>query len=548
MLWTILKIVLFLAAAAALALGVEYLTDSPFALQLAVADMEFTLGPVQAAVAALVVLALLWLLMKLVALVVAVLRFINGDETAISRYFERSRKRRGLEALTDGFLALAAGEGEAAVSKARKAEKLLENRTLTNLLMAQAAQTKGNTALAGEYFKRLLADERSRFVGVQGLMRQQIEAGNTDKARKLAAKALDMHPAHGATQDTLMSLQNESGDWQGARRTLAEVKRAGRLPRDVYHRRDAVLALQQAQACADGGESDLAQDLAIEAHRLSPGLVPAAAMAARAQMARGSSRKAASILKKAWKLAPHPELAQAYAEIEPGESPAERVRRFEKLLSANEGDEARMTRAELLIGAEDFPAARRAIGSLHETAPTQRVMTIMAAIERGEGSDDAVVRGWLARALTAPRGPQWVCENCQHIHSSWVAICEHCKGFDTLSWKSPPDSSGPSATGTEMLPLIVGALRAPEREPEPTPANDADISAEAEPASERQEASPPPPEDAGEGGEESTEKPVNDTPEGAGDKPDRGELAPEAVPEPEDDGERRLEETRRQGF
>jgi HemY protein len=111
-----------------------------------------------------------------------------------------------------------------------------------------------------------------------------------------------------------------------------------------------------------------------------------------------------------------------------------------------------LTRAELLIAAEDFPAARRAVGKLHETAPSQRVMTIMAAIERGEGSDDSVVRGWLARALTAPRGPRWVCEKCQHIHADWVAICENCGAFDTLSWRAPPDSSGPSASGTEMLP------------------------------------------------------------------------------------------------
>ncbi len=474
MLWTILKIVLFLAAVAALAFGVDYLTEYPFALRLSLAQIEFTLGPVQAAAALVVLLGLAWLLLKLVGLLVAVLRFINGDETAISRYFERARKRRGLEALTDGFLALASGEGEKAVTKARKAEKLLENRTLTNLLMAQAAQAKGNSTMASEYYKRLLNDERARFVGVQGLLSQQIEAGNTDKARKLAVKALEMRPTHAPTQDTLLRLQNKSGDWQGARRTLGEVKRAGRLPRDVYYRRDAVLALQQAQKAQDDGDTGIAQDLALEAHRLAPGLVPAAAMAARAQLARGSARKAASILKKAWKQAPHPELAQAFAEIEPAESPAARVKRFEKLLSAHEGNEAAMTRAELLIGAEDFPAARRSIGSLHETAPTQRVMTIMAAIERGEGSDDAVVRGWLARALTAPRGPQWVCESCQHIHSRWTAICENCASFDTLSWQSPPDSSGPSATGTEMLPLIVGALRGPD-----TPDEDAVETAEA---------------------------------------------------------------------
>ena len=44
-----------------------------------------------------------------------------------------------------------------------------------------------------------------------------------------------------------------------------------------------------------------------------------------------------------------------------------------------------------------------------------RALTLMAAIERGAGADDSVVRGWLTRALSAPRGPQWVCDKCQQV-------------------------------------------------------------------------------------------------------------------------------------
>jgi HemY protein len=80
----------------------------------------------------------------------------------------------------------------------------------------------------------------------------------------------------------------------------------------------------------------------------------------------------------------------------------------------------------------------------------------MAAIERGEGADDSVVRGWLTRALTAPRGPQWMCDNCQNIHPAWAATCDNCGSFDTLSWKTPPASDVAMPAGTEMLPLIVG--------------------------------------------------------------------------------------------
>ena len=105
--------------------------------------------------------------------------------------------------------------------------------------------------------------------------------------------------------------------------------------------------------------------------------------------------------------------------IEPDETPVERIKRFAKLTKSQpDHAEAKMLNAELNIAAEDFPEARRALGDLVETAADARSLTIMAAIERGEGASDAVVKGWLARALNAPRGPQWVCDACNHIHAS----------------------------------------------------------------------------------------------------------------------------------
>ncbi len=102
----------------------------------------------------------------------------------------------------------------------------------------------------------------------------------------------------------------------------------------------------------------------------------------------------------------------------------------------------------------------------------------MAAIERGEGAPDAVVKGWLARALGAPRGPQWCCDNCQHVHAEWRPVCEKCHSFDTLSWRAPADGAVSTPTGLEMLPLLVGPVDAPE--PEIDPLEDKDDIPEAE--------------------------------------------------------------------
>lgn len=467
MLWSIIKIAVFIALVAGVTLGASFLLELDGGVRIVMAGVEINLTPIKAVIALGVLVFAIWLLMKLTGLVVASLRFINGDETALSRYFDRSRQDKGYRALSEGMLALASGEGDVAMAQAAKAEKYLRKPALTNLITAQAAEMAGNGRKAEEVYKQLLTNEKTRFVGVRGILRQKLAQGDTETALKLAKTAFALKPRHGEVQDTLLELQAKTADWKGARETLNAKLKYGSLPRDVHKRRDAVLALSEARDVLDEGKTIEAREAAIEANRLSPDLIPAAVLAARGYLDQGNTRNALRVINKAWLVHPHPDLAAAFAAIEPNESPRQRLKRFAKLLKVHpDHRETRLLEAELNLAAEDFPAARRALGTLAEVEPDARALTIMAAIERGEGAPDAVVKGWLARALSAPRGPQWVCDKCQHIHAEWAPACENCNSFDTLSWRAPPNSPIATPTGLEMLPLIVGALDEPKPEPE----------------------------------------------------------------------------------
>lgn len=457
MIWSLVKVVLFVSIVALMTLVAGMLLDTGGGIGVTVAGWEFTLGPLQSVIVAMVLLGLVWLVIKLVGLMVAVLRFLNGDETAISRYFDRNRERKGYQALSEGMMALASGEGRVALARAQKAEKYLASPELTTLLVAQAAEAAGDTGKATAAYKKLLSGDGTRFVAIRGLMKQKLAEGDTATALKLAERAFALKPRHAETQDLLLKLQSDQADWKGARATLGVKARTGTLPKDVYRRRDAILALQEAKGVVDETASIEAREAAIEANRLSPDLIPAAAMAARSLVDKGDRRGATRILKKAWSAQAHPDLAAAFADIEPDESPAARLKRFRALTALHpDADETKMLLAELNIAAEDFPAARRALGDVASRHPTQRALALMAAIERGEGAEDHIVRGWMARALSAPRGPMWCCDKCQAIHTQWGPICDNCGGFDTLSWREPPEKAASSATGAEMLPLLVG--------------------------------------------------------------------------------------------
>ncbi|PUB11759.1 heme biosynthesis protein HemY [Yoonia sediminilitoris] len=474
MLWSLTKILAFVAAIIALTYGGTWLMEVEGGATIAVAGISFTLEPIEIVFAFVALVVAIWLGLKLLSLLVATFKFLNGDETAISRYFDRHRERKGYEALSEGMMALASGEGHLAMTKAARAEKYLAQPQLTNLLTAQAAELTGDRRKAEATYKQLLTDEKTRFVGVRGIMKQKLADGETDVALVLAKKAFALKPKHSETQDVLLQLQAEKSDWKGARETLGAKLKSGSLPRDVYKRRDAVLALSEAREITSDDSSIEAREAAIEANRLSPDLIPAAVMAARGYIAQGNGRYAARVLTKAWGVQPHPDLAAAFADIVPDESPEARIKRFLTLTRTNpDHPETKMLLAELNISAEDFPAAKRALGDLVEKEPTARLLTLMAAIERGQGAEDSVVRGWLTRALTAPRGPQWICENCQHIHANWVPTCTNCKSFDTLSWKTPPATEVSMPAGTEMLPLIVG-----EKPSEDLPATTEPVDAE----------------------------------------------------------------------
>lgn len=454
MLWSLIKILFFVALVMAITYGAMLLMETSGGVLIEVAGLEFSLGPLQAAIALVVLVVALWVVLKLFGLVLAILRFINGDETAFSRYFDRNRERRGFEALSDGLMALASGDSREAMAKAKKADKYLKRPDLTNLVMAQAAEASGDKATAVTTYKKLLESPKTRFVGVHGLLKQKLADGDTETALKLAERAFALKPRHEDTQNQLLQLQAGQEDWAGVRDTLGAKLKHGALPRDIHRRRDGVFALSQARDLRADGKLDEAHEMAIEANRLTPSLVPAAVMTARGYLENDQPKLAAKVIRAAWELDPHPELAATFAALEPEEDAQARLKRFRTITKyAPNHPETKMLLAELNIASEDFLAAEKAMDDLATTDPTMRSLTIMAAIERGKGATDQTVRQLLTQAMSAQRDPQWICDTCGDVHKDWEPVCLNCGAMDSVTWKRPPASD---AVNPQMVPLIVG--------------------------------------------------------------------------------------------
>jgi HemY protein len=487
MVFLALRVILLALAVVMVGAIVGLLVDSDGQVTLRVMGREYPPLSLFEAVFALGVFAVLvYLAYKLVRLGIATLRFLLGDETALTRFWARSKERRGLDALSKGMVAMAEGDAKTADAHARRATRLLGKRALTQLLNAQVADALGETSRARAHYRALAKEPETGLIGVKGLLDQAVKAGETDRAMKFAAHAFAMSPRDPAIQSTLFELQTRGGAWAEAKTTLSAMRKSKTIPADVAARRLAVLELECARAAHAEGDRPLAIKHADAAIKGAVDLAPAAAYAAKLHIEAGDPRRASRLLKEAWAANPNPALAEAYAAVAPDESTSERRARFSELFARNRDDvESRLSAAELAIADHDWHGARRALGDLAETEPTHRSLSIMAAIEKGEGAPESVVRGYLARAVAAPRGGHWVCDRCAAAPGRWSAVCPSCGGFDSLAWRSGLDAA-PEAMHDAMLPLIVddepGASEADSEEDRLDAEAAAEAEREAEPA------------------------------------------------------------------
>ncbi|ANC90596.1 heme biosynthesis protein HemY [Azospirillum humicireducens] len=383
------------------------------------------------------------LLVTLAALGIAALgyRLIRGlirTPQRIRRHSRARRRERGYRALTQGMVAIAAGDAPTARKMARKADGLLNEPPLTMLLSAQAAQLQGDERAAKQYFEAMLERPETAFLGMRGLLTQAIKSGDRVEALTLARKARGIQPNTPWLLGTLYDLEAQAGDWAAAEGTLQQAIQAGAIPTEEGRRHRAVLLLERSFEAERRGRADSALSHAQAAHDMMPGFVPAAVRLARLQIAADRPKPAAKVVERAWRQSPHPELAEIYRGLVSSYDPLARVRLFQKLVrQAPDSADSHLAVAQAAIEAQLWGEARQHLNRAMEIGPTRRAFRLMAELDRGERHDEDAAKDWLAKAANAPEDPVWTCNSCGAVSHNWGGLCGHCGAFDSLTWKAP---------------------------------------------------------------------------------------------------------------
>jgi HemY protein len=370
-------------------------------------------------------------------------RFLRALPSAIADAIRLRRRRRGYEALSSGMIAAAAGDSDEARRQARRAEALLQDISATRLLRAEAARLSGDKATARRTYEEMAEVPETALIGLRGLLDQAEAAGDRAEALRLAEKAHRQHPKARGIVDRLFQLQVDLGQWAAADRTMAEALRHKLFAASDAKPWRAAVLLERSRLAEKNGETEAALSFAREAQQLDSDLVPAAVQHARLLGHQGKNRRAQRLLEKVWPQHPHPEIAAAYGALFASETPLQRVKRFQRLLSFRpDHPEGHVALAEAALEAELWGEARAHLGQAADRALTPRVCRLLADLEESEHDNLVESRKWLERVATAEPDPAWVCGSCGAVAGSWSARCAHCGAFDTMDWRAPPRATG----------------------------------------------------------------------------------------------------------
>jgi len=423
-----IRILVYVALVFAIAAGFAWLADRPGDIVLTWQGFDYKTSLMVAAVSLAVLFAALAIVLWIVVTVFRAPRLFGG-------WLSGRKRDRGYRALSRGMIAIGAGDVKRAKRFAVESRKILKDEPLTLLLAAQSAQLTGDSAGARAAFETMLDDPKTRLLGLRGLYVEAQRSGEREAARHYAEEAAKAAPSLAWAGNALFEDQAAKGEWTAALSTLGSNLHAKLIERSTAHRLRAVLLTARGMEL-ESSDPEEARAAAQEAVKLAPGLVPAATLAARLFARQGDVKRAVRMIETSWKFEPHPELAEAYANVRPGDAAQDRLKRAERLASLRPGHvESHLAVARAAIDARDWTLARKELAAIPDQERTERFCLLMAEIEEGPDGHRGHVREWLSRAVRAPRDAQWTADG--YVFPAWAPISPISGRLDAFEWRTP---------------------------------------------------------------------------------------------------------------
>lgn len=373
-------------------------------------DVYFSLPGLEGETSRAKIALVMAILGGVIAFIWWLLAWVFGLPGRLTKGVRQSKVNKARNALADGLIAAEGGDGAHAAKQAKRAAALTKigtpDRKLALLLAARAAEANDDWIEAERAYGELSREKGAELAGLRGLAAAAVKRGDQHGAQAHARSAFLLKSKADWPFGSLFELQTKAADWMGAIETLIEGEKRGAIDTDAAKRRRAVLLTAEAMH-QRRNDPALAERMATDAHKLSPGFPPAAWLLGRLQLAGGRAGKAVGTIENAWKARPHPALALLWSDLRPGENPAAHAKRIEQLAATNESHrESRILVGEAAIATGDWLKAAETLAPLLDEGATGRLCSLMEAVSKGRREQDDAAR-WGRLAATAAREPDW---------------------------------------------------------------------------------------------------------------------------------------------
>jgi HemY protein len=443
----VIRLATWIIASLLLTAGIAWLASLPGTLTLEILGlrMQPRLGMAAFFVAAaLVAVILIW----------SILRRVLNAPAYFAKLARDRRRDAGISALSDGFIALQAGDPGRARVLAREARSNLPRNQAAQLLEARSDLALGDMQAAREHYRALISNRKTAVAALAGLYEQARTQGRTEAALNFAQKAVTLAPQTGWAAAAVIEDLTRRGLWEAALTRVGAEVAVSREDKMIKRRKQAVLETAIARE-AEGTDPLGALDHALTALKLVPDFVPPALIAARIQTNRGEARKAMSLLRRVWRATSHPHVATLYGSAVQGSSAVDRLKRIRELIDLPPPNrQAAIVLARAAVDAYDWATARNALANHALADPTQAVCLLMAEIEEGQNADQGKAREWLSRAVRAPGDPVWTADGI--TADDWEPMSPVTGALDAFEWRVPLSvSRSEPAPGNAALPATT---------------------------------------------------------------------------------------------
>jgi len=344
--------------------------------------------------------------------------------------------------------AISAGTTKDALRHLVTLRKIIGDDAIIDILMLKIYKVEKNFDKIEQVSQKLMQNENIQLIGMKAALEAQIEKKEFTEALKTVNQAFEVRQDLYWVLGNAFLLRAKNNDWLGALEVLDAGIAKNITPPQKAARLKAVALYELAKQSKDDKTKFF--KFITQALEENNRLIPAALDLANYYVKNDKQiRKAEQVLCAIWNENPSYDVAQAYLNLFPKDTKAERIQRMEKLALTNTKRPSlnNLILAELYIGAKKYAKARTECNLfLLKNPATQRIAEMLDRLEEDAHKPTKSTGGFVDTIKSRfsfgkneegnnyPKDFQWVCANCGHVSDTWQAICPDCGEVGRHYW------------------------------------------------------------------------------------------------------------------